>query len=248
MSDNPFQADVSDSDPSFDEPVKKAEYSASKQSKLERLKAREAELLKRQSELDNLRSEVLPTPNFPSFYPVVIFNLDRDIPQSAHAAVSKSLYGLIIATVMSVFNIFAILSVTGLSNYKRVKALPFGVIQGFATVYLLMTQSYNKLYTGCRKKDIPFSWTIIQFALIAWSIYLTIGFPTSGSVGLATLLDLIAKSKNGFSIFMGFVNTALCGANTYFQFTTLYSAQAYQKVSGNTNTIEEKINDLQNEL
>lgn len=248
MSDNPFQADISDSDPNFSDPVQKTEYSASKQSKLEQLKAREAELLKRQSELENLRSEVMPTPNFPSFYPVVMYNLDRDIPESAQPAIKNSLFGLFSATIMSVFNLLAIASVTGLKNYKHVRSMTFGIIQGFATVYILLTQSYNKLYISCKKKDIPFRWIVVQFMLIAWSIYLTIGFPTSGSVGLATLLDLIAKSKNGFSIFMGIINTALCGVNTYFQFTTLYRAQAYQKVSGNINTIEEKINDLQNEL
>jgi hypothetical protein len=73
---------------------------------------------------------------------------------------------------------------------------------------------------------------MIQFAVVGWTVYLTIGFPDSGCVGLATFLDLLAKSRFKFSMFVAFVNTILVGGAALLQFVTLYKAQAYEKVSG----------------
>jgi hypothetical protein len=68
--------------------------------------------------------------------------------------------------------------------------------------------------------------------VVGWSVYLTIGFPDSGCVGLATFLDLLAKSKFKFSMLVAFLNTIFIASAAFFQFLTLYKAQAYQKVSG----------------
>ena len=253
MSDNPFQEEVDETETRFGETLSSAPksglgYSQSKMSKLEQLRAREAELLRRQEEINNLRDDVIPTANFPSFYPLIIYNLDRDIPQAAQKVIKNSMLGLCFAAGMALFNIFAVLSVSGLDKYPHIRCFIFAVIQGFATVYFLYTQSYTKIYSDCRKHDVSFRWTIVQFIFVIWCAYLSIGFPTSGSVGLATLLDLIAKSKNGFSIFMALVNTGLIFAMTYFQFATLFLAQKYQKVSGNDKGIEERLNDQKSEL
>ena len=136
----------------------------------------------------------------------------------------------------AIFNIFAVLSVSGLPTYPKVRCFIFAIIQGFATVYVLINYSYEKLYISCKKHDIPFSWTTIEFMIIAWLVYLAIGFPSSGNVGLATFLDLVAKSNSGFAVFMAFINMGLiCGAAAT-QFLCLMKAQAYQKVSGNDDT------------
>ncbi|KAH0790818.1 scamp-domain-containing protein [Histomonas meleagridis] len=253
MSDNPFQEEVGDDELQFAEtpsPTQKptAGYSQAKMSKLEQLRAREAELLKRQEEINSLKEDIIPSPNFPSFYPLIIYNLDRDIPQAAQKVIKNSLLGLCFAAGMAIFNVLAVLSVSGLDKYPHIRCFIFALIQGFATVYFLYTQSYSKIYADCRKHDVSFRWTIVQFIFVIWCVYLTVGFPTSGSVGLATLLDLIAKSKNGFSIFMALVNTGAISAMTYFQFVTLFQAQKYQKISGNDKGLEERLNDLKNEL
>jgi hypothetical protein len=93
-----------------------------------------------------------------------------------------------------------------------------------------------KLYASCKKRDIPFSWVVTQFLIIAWCVYLSIGFPNSGCVGLATFLDLIAMSPSGFSVFMAFLNTLLIVGATILQTMALYRAQQYQKVSGSDDT------------
>jgi hypothetical protein len=239
--DNPFQEEVNDAEiPSFYTPPPKAispspSFPKPPQtlSKLEQLRAREAELLRRQQELREARAEVIASPNFPRFYPVLVFDLNRDIPARAHSCLQNAVYGLLAIIASVVFNVFAVLCVWGLrQNFHHVRSMIFALIQGFGTVYLVFNYSFLRLYDACKKKDIPFSWIVIQFIVVGWTVYLTIGFPDSGSVGLATFLDLMAKSRFKFSMLMSFVNTLLIATATFFEFLTLYKAQAYQKVSG----------------
>ncbi|OHT03123.1 hypothetical protein TRFO_06771 [Tritrichomonas foetus] len=248
MSDNPFQNDADDEMPQFTKPtttttsasitssVPAAGSSQYKLSKLEQLRAREAELLRRQQEIQGVRAEIVPEPNYPPFYPIIVYNPDTDIPTAAKSCVTFCLYGLMAMIAAAMFNVLAVLSVSGLPTYPKVRCFIFSIIQGFATVYVILHYSFEKLYSNCKKHDVPFMWTIIQFIIIGWLIYLTIGFPTSGSVGLATFLDLVAKSNSGFSIFMAFINMILTGAATGCQFLALMKAQAYQKISGHDDT------------
>lgn len=242
MSENPFQEEGDQEMPDFSNLQQKnlsstsSSQSPSKLSKLEQLRAREAELLRRQQDIQGRRIEISPDANFPPFYPLVVYNLQDDIPSSAQLCVKYNLYSLLLMTCAAIFNVLAVLCVSGLPTYPKVRCFIFSIIQGFATFYVLLHYSYEKLYASCKKRDIPFSWTIISFLIIAWMIYLTIGFPTSGSVGLATFLDLVAKSNSGFSVFIAFINMLLTGAATGFQFLCLMKAQAYQKVSGTEDT------------
>jgi hypothetical protein len=97
---------------------------------------------------------------------------------------------------------------------------------------LAISICFDKLYLGCKKRDIPFSFITWQFVLIGWLGYLTIGFPNSGSVGFATFIDLVAKSKSVWSKFISFL-TALSLAVLFFaEILVLQQAQKYQKVSG----------------
>jgi len=109
-------------------------------------------------------------------------------------------------------------------------------------MYVVYNLSFQKLYTCCKKSDIPFSWVMTQFFAVGWMVYLTIGFPNSGSVGLATLLDLLAKSRRKFGMLIAFINTLLIGIATLFEFVTLYRAQEYQKVSGNDTLVKTRQN------
>ena len=242
MADNPFQEEGDQEMPNFDNVQQKSasptssSQSPSKLSKLEQLRAREAELLRRQQEIQGKRLEISPDANFPPFYPLVVYNLENDIPSAAQSCVKCNLYSLMLMTCAAIFNVLAVLCVSGLPTYPKVRCFIFSLIQGFATFYVLLHYSYEKLYLACKKHDIPFSWTITSFLILAWMIYLTIGFPTSGSVGLATFLDLVAKSNSGFSVFIAFINMLLTGGATGFQFLSLMKAQAYQKVSGNDDT------------
>ena len=208
------------------------QYTADKRAKLEALRQREAELLEKKKKIEQATSEMTPQPNFPSFFPLIRYNPEEDLPPASHKCVSSAMKMLAFLTAASCFNIIAILFVSGLRNYQKIRCFIFGCIQGFAAVYLALNFSYNLLYMSCRKRDIPFKWTIYQFLLVAWCIYITLGFPTSGSVGIATMLDIIANSAPFYSTLFAIINTGLAGAATAFSMFTLSKAQAYQKVSG----------------
>jgi hypothetical protein len=235
MSDNPSQIDGTDEPPTL-APASSQQPtpfdSLGKTSKLDSLRIPEAELLERQQRLNDAHVEILHVPNYPHFYPLIIFDLQRDIPPRAHSALTSATYGLAALGCSVSFNILAILCVRGLPLFHHVRSLIFGLIQGFGTVYVVFNYSFVRLYTACAKHDIPFSWVVVQFAIVGWAVYLSFGFPNSGSVGLATFLDLLAKSPSALSHFMAAINTGLILTAAFFEFVTLYRAQAYRKVSG----------------
>ena len=206
--------------------------SAAKLSKLEQLKAREAELLKRQSEIKSQVAEATLQPNWPPQYPIIRYDIANDLTPSARKTVQYSFYGLILVIVGAVLNTLTILSVTGLKDYSKTTAFIFSIIQGFASAYVGINFSYNGIYNAAKRRDISFRWIITQFCFIGWCVYKLIGFPSSGSVGIAVLLDLLANDSSGFSKFMAFINTAVSGASAFCQFKTLVEAQKYQKISG----------------
>ena len=246
MSENPFAYDNYDqaelpvlmSDSSHSRPVSQPGPSpspkekAGKFSKLEQLKAREAELLRRQNEIKAQIDDVFLRPNWPQSYPVIRYDVENDIPQTGRDTVKYAFYGLISIACSCLFNVIAVLSVSGLKSYNKSSAFVFAIIQGLATLYVGFNFSYSGIYEACRKRDIPFKTIIIQFCFIGWSGYRLIGFPSSGCVGIAVLLDLLANDSSGLSKLCAFVNSALSGATLYFELKTLMEAQKFQKVSG----------------
>lgn len=260
MSENPFQVQVDDIEmPEFDDPPPIPKISTppiiqtpdpipsldsypkintssitseEKRAKLEALRAREAELLAKKQRLDETTIDLQPTSNWPSFFPLIHYDPQNDLSAGAQPCIQSALYSLIALVGSVFFNSLTVLCVSGLKEYQKTRCFIFSVIQGFAAVYLSYNYSFVGLYNACKKRDIPFKWTIIQFVVIAWLGYLAVGFPTSGSVGFATMLDIFAKSKSGFSKFMSLINTAITGGALFLSFRTLQQAQAYQKVSG----------------
>jgi hypothetical protein len=243
-SENPFQADTNDDDDDAPFASNSAVYPAlfsqgshSTSPKMQELLRRQDGLRERERRLRDGRAEIIPPPNFPSFAPMLVFDLDRDIPKNAHSCVNSSLYALVGITASAVLNLLAILCVRGLPTFHHIRSIIFGILQGFATVYVVLNYSFIKLYASCRNRDIPFSWMVSQFAMVAWVLYLAIGFPDSGCVGLATFLDLLAKSPSTFSRIVAALNTGLIATVAYFQFVTLYRAQVYQKISGQDESV-----------
>jgi len=246
MSDNPFNEDVEDVElpmltkkeenkpeiPKAQQGSNSSGKSADLQEKLRQLKAREAELTQRQARINQTKAEIIPAVNWPTFFPIVRYNLDGDIPQNAHKCVKYCLYGLVSFIIHAVYNVFAVLFVKGLPTYSTSKNIVFAVIQGFAGTYFVTNFSYRKLYSSCANHDIPFQFTLMQFITIGWVIYLVIGFPDSGSVGFAVFLDLLSLSSSAFSKIVAFINLLILAATLFCEFNCLIEAQKYQKVSG----------------
>ncbi|EAY03190.1 hypothetical protein TVAG_049740 [Trichomonas vaginalis G3] len=202
-----------------------------KKARLEALKAREAELLAKQKEIQATVQDFVNAPNWPSIFPLVHYDPQADLPPSSRDCIQKCLYTLILYTIFIIHNLFAILCVR-IKDYQHIQNFIFACIQGLAGSYVSINFIYNGLYSACQKRDIPFRWTVYHFLFIAWCVYLVVGFPSSGSVGLATFLDIISKSDSTFSKFVAFFNSALAGATAFYAFLTLSASQKYQKVSG----------------
>ena len=120
----------------------------------------------------------------------------------------------------------------------------FSLIYAFLNGYLTISICFSKLYNACRKRDIPFSFLLFQFALIGFLLYQFVGFPNSGSIGLATFLDLIAKSTSGWSKFIAFLNTCAVMSSVIIQVIVLQQSQKYQKVSGVDDTTTQHLTDM----
>ncbi|EAY14549.1 hypothetical protein TVAG_388820 [Trichomonas vaginalis G3] len=245
MADNPFTDELADVElPILQDEPKKDKKPApapsasslgnSKEDLKERyeaLKKREESIKKRRQDLTN-QAEQGPQQNWPSFFPILRYSPEIDLPQAARRCVKLCFIGLIIFTIHTFWNIVAVLSVKGISDYKLTKNIVMGILQGVAGFYVFLKFGYQSLYVCCAKHDIQIRWTVIQIAIIGWSIYLLIGFPDSGCVGIAVFLDLIAKSTSVWAKIAAFVNTALLGSNLFCQFATFLQSQQYQKVSG----------------
>lgn len=200
--------------------------------KYARLKAREAELLRRQQEIREVEGVVAHQPNWPPYIPFLYVDIETDIPQAAQQAVKIALIGVALVISQSIINILASSTITGLANYSRAKSVIFSVIFALVTVYVTVSLCWEKLYNGCRARDLPFSFIVWQFVLIAWTGYLAVGFPSSGSVGIATFIDLIAKSESGWSKTIATFNTLMLIGSIAIHIIVLQQAQKYQKVSG----------------
>lgn len=207
-----------------------------KKARLEVLKAREAELLQKQRQLQATASTFTNAPNWPSFFPLIHYDPENDLPQGSRHTIKLAVYLLISYNIFVIFNLFSVLSVR-MSDYKHLSNFTFACIEGIAGAYVILNYIYAVLYSSCQKRDIPFRWTIYMFCFIGWLAYLAVGFPTSGSVGLATFLDVLSKSSSGFSKFMAFVNSFIAICSVVIAFLLLGAAQAYQKISGNDEPI-----------
>ena len=240
---NPFQLSIEDEHRQDDAPLYRATQEAppgeTPAEKYRRLKLREQELIQRQQELR--ASQDTTKLNWPPCFPFLLHLDYTEIPQAAKRCIEAAVAGVCIVLVQSLLNIFASGFVTGLKNYSRVKSVIFAIIFGLLSSYITVSVCWTKLYSGCVKHDVPFSFIVWQFVLIGWTIYLAVGFPNSGSVGVATFIDLIAKSTSVLAkVFAGFNMVALF-AMLATQIVVLQQAQKYQKVSGVTPAMQERL-------
>lgn len=251
MGENPFADDLGDVElPVLQDEVKTTKKTTSQtgssyapnskeamRERLEQLKRREESLKRRRQELNN-NTDQSAAQNWPSFFPILRYKPETDLPVAARKCVKMCLVGLCVYTAHAIWNIIAILSITDLPKYNFTKNVVMGILQGVAAFYIFLKFGYSKLYVSCAKHDIQLSWTVIQIAIVGWSIYLTVGFIESGCAGVSIFLDLITKSKNTWSKIAAFVNVALLCTNLFCQFSTFIQSQQYQKVSGKEDTTQ----------
>ncbi|KAH0794222.1 scamp-domain-containing protein [Histomonas meleagridis] len=219
------------------EPIRQPPVNETPQEKLLRLQKREQELLKRQEELQQARIQTTNAPNWPKFFPIIYADIDHDIPERARKFVKVALYGIVFTGIQALINIIGAATISGLSTYSYPRNIIFSLIFTILELYLTASICFDRLYKGCKSHNIPISYTFLQFLLIGVIIYLFIGFPNSGSVGLATFLDLIAKSNSIWSKIISFINTLCLLCLGILHVYVFQQSQVYQRVSGLQETL-----------
>lgn len=245
---NPFGAKSRSSTNQIDQ--SQGNLNETKEEKLARLKARADSLRRRLADAQQQQAEIQNSPqnqpNWPPYVPFLYIDIEHDIPRAAQKCVQYAKNGIILSLSHVFINFIASCSISGLPSYSHATGIVFSIIYCFLNLYLTISLCFNKLYASCCKHDIPFSFILYQFILIGFLLYQFVGFPNSGSVGLATFLDLIAKSKSGWSKFISFVNSMIILACAIIQVIVLQQSQKYQKVSGVDDTTTQRINDMPN--
>lgn len=241
--DNPFSSQV--------QPITNFEQTIpaeTKEERLAKLRARANQLRQRMSNAQEMQSEQQNSnpgqPNWPKYVPFLHIDLNNEIPRAAHNCIKFAKIGIILCFVQNFFNFIASCSISGLPSYSYAYGIVFSLIYAFLNGYLTISICFSKLYNACRKRDIPFSFLLFQFALIGFLLYQFVGFPNSGSIGLATFLDLVAKSKSGWSKFIAFLNTCAVLSSVVIQVIVLQQSQKYQKVSGVDDTTAQHLTDM----
>ena len=202
------------------------------QEKYTRLRRLEGELRERQAQLEEQAGALNRFPNWPRYVPIIYVDLEHEIPSAAWRCVRAAMFGVAFTVAAALMNLIAVCSVRDLKNYSLLTSVIFAIIQGFGVVYFARDLAFARLYNGCRNRDVPAVWTAMQFILILWLLYLLAGFPNSGSAGLATFIDLVAKTKATWGKITSFVNTLLYGAAIAGHVAAMSLAHEYQRVSG----------------
>ena len=200
--------------------------------KYARLQQLERDLHERQTALDEEANALTRFPNWPRYFPVVYADLVNEIPDAARGCVRMSMYGVLFTLLGALVNLISVCAAHGLSNHSIFTSVIFALVQGFGVVYFSRELSYARLYNGCRNRDVPNSWNGTQLVLILWLVYLFLGFPDSGSAGLATFINLVSKTKNTLGKISAFITTALYICSIVFSIRTMKLARTYQQVSG----------------
>lgn len=243
---NPFSVDSKSSTNQISQ--SQDDINETKEEKLARLKARADSLRRRLADAQQQQAEIQNVaqnqPNWPPYIPFLYIDIEHDIPRAAQKCIKFAKIGIILCFCHVFINFLASCSISGLSTYSHATGIVFSIIYAFLNLYLTLSLCFNKLYTSCCKHDIPFSFIMYQFILIGFLLYQFVGFPNSGSVGLATFLDLVAKSKSGWSKFISFLNSVVILSCAIIQVIILQQSQKYQKVSGVDDTTTQRINDM----
>jgi hypothetical protein len=119
----------------------------------------------------------------------------------------------------------------GIPGFSHIRSTIFAVVYMIMNMYGTVTIVFDKLYGGCRGRDLSFSYTVWQFVLIAWGFYQLVGLPNSGAVGFATMIDAIAKARNAWSTVVALMATLAILAFVILEILVVQRAHAYQRVS-----------------
>ncbi|KAF9213410.1 hypothetical protein CPB97_000004 [Podila verticillata] len=161
----------------------------------EELAAREREIQAAQAEADRVRTQ--GKNNFPKFYPLIYMSIPAEIPK-AHQATVRFLYNIwlaLLGTLALNFLACLLMLIVGIPN----GAADLGVSLGYcftitAASFLLW---YRPVYNAFMKEMSMYYYFYFIFNgfHIAFSFYMALGFPSTGSAGLINMIQVFNAKK-----------------------------------------------------
>lgn len=186
--------------------------------------AKEAELAAREAALNQQQEQIHKTikpANWPPFYPIVHHDLEMDIPE-VNRPLMRYMYKYWLGLVaLLCWNMIACLTllISHPSNMNNV-ASDFGVsllytaLITFASFFLW----FRPVYLAFQRNTALFFYVYLIFKgfHIAFSFYMAIGIPGSGSAGMINVIAVFSDSKPGAGIvcliaFTGWIASGLVG-------------------------------------
>lgn len=212
-----------------------------KQQRYEAIKAKEAELERREAALRQNNVEVVEEkpPNFPPFCPFIRHNIAVDIPVDLMMTVRIAFILFFFTAGTLLVNLIACFT-TATIKVGKGKGYSLGYNSVFGVLYLVLTVplafkiNYYRLYTQCSQRRIKMTWFALEGAYIAFHAYACAGIKNSGLIGLIAMIDSLSAGGGAAKCFCSI--SALCWllstAGQVFLFGNVMKAY---KVSDNNN-------------
>ncbi|GLB34902.1 putative SCAMP family protein [Lyophyllum shimeji] len=195
---NPFASTHSlDTNP-FDDPSPyQSQPSAAEASRLEEIRRREADLERREQELnakaDNLRHH--GKANWPPFFPLIFHSIKDEIPEASQQLITR-LYQLWLVLVLTlIINMVACIFILLAGAEEAGRDLGASIGYLFVISVLSFLLWYRPIYNGYMKEQSLYYYFYFFFCgfHLLFSVYMIIGVPSTGAAGIIRTVQMFVK-------------------------------------------------------
>ncbi|PWZ00169.1 scamp-domain-containing protein [Testicularia cyperi] len=173
--------------------------SRSDANRMEELRRREEDIARRERELEARAAHIQKhgRNNWPFFYPLIYHDIEAEIPPDNQLIV-QHLYKLWLLLVLSlIVNMIACIFLLLQGAYDGGKDMISGVVYLPVITVASFVLWYRPIYNGLMKNNALFFYIYFIFCgfHIAFSLYMVIGIPSTGSAGLINTIQSYSEGK-----------------------------------------------------
>jgi len=205
--------------------------------RMEELARREQELEARERELTQKADHIrrFGRNNWPRFYPLIFHSIQDEIPQPSQPLVNRlyQLWLVLAATLLLNMVACILILVAGSSNGGSDLGSSIGYLIVITPLSFLLW--YRPIYNGYMKEQALYFYIYFVFCgfHLAYSLYMIIGIPSTGSAGLIQTIQLYAKGHIVAGVFgtIATVGWVVQGAGNAFYYRLIW---AHHKAQGHS--------------
>ncbi|KAF5380901.1 hypothetical protein D9615_004001 [Tricholomella constricta] len=198
---NPFASTHSlDTNP-FDDPSTPTQYqsqtSAAEASRLEEIRRREADLERREQELNakanNLRRH--GKANWPPFFPLIFHSIKDEIPEASQPLITRLYQLWLVLFLTLIINMVACIFILLAGGEEGGRDLGASIGYLFLISVLSFLLWYRPIYNGYMKEQSLYYYFYFFFGgfHLLFSVYMIIGVPSTGAAGLIRTIQMFTK-------------------------------------------------------